>query len=416
MSETADAPAESERPGTAEALDATSSPEIAANGPEAPADDPDVAANDPDVGADGPEAADSPEVADPPETGDDPEDDDTPDDSLPDETESPEDPDAPEDTPEADAGLSPDPDPDDPLETAGLSDTADPPEVADDDQVADDEVADDDLDDSDTLEVADPLEPAQVPEDAVSEDAAPEEDVPDEDVSVVAHIPAPEDTVPLGRLTPEDLLPIPGDPGYPLAPDLTRHLRRPVSKLAVIALVTGILPAIPIALAAGFAALAGIRRSGRRGRGMAVTALFLATAWIIVGGAVGTVAVLTHGFKKPLQTVYHESAVFSLRPGQCIDIQNGSSPDVVSCTVPHDAEVFGTFTLPGSSWPGTAAVQQEASAGCGTRLDGYLNPQLAISLTQTYVYPSQVDWSAGTRTVICEVRASSGQLSESVRG
>lgn len=192
--------------------------------------------------------------------------------------------------------------------------------------------------------------------------------------------------------------------------------RRKLSKLAVFALVTGILPAVPLALVSGTAALAAIRRTGRRGRGMAVTALFLAAAWVIVGGAVGTVAVLTHGFKKPVKTIYHEAAVFSLRPGECIDIPNGSSPTVVSCTVPHDAEVFGTFALPGSAWPGTAAVQREAGTGCGTRLTSYLNPQLAISLTQTYVYPGQVDWNAGTRTVVCEVRAVSGQLTQSVRG
>jgi hypothetical protein len=239
---------------------------------------------------------------------------------------------------------------------------------------------------------------------------------------------APEDIAHASELLPGDAAPLadspdddddgPDDPGDadPVAADEAPYGRPPVSKLAVFALVTGILPAVPVALVTGIAALVGIRRSGRRGHGMAVTALFLAVAWIIVGGAVGTVAVLTHGFKKPVKTIYHEAAVFGLRPGECIDIPNAGQPTAVSCTVPHDAEVFGTFTLPGSAWPGTAAVQQEAGAGCGTRLSAYLNPQLAISLAQTYVYPNQVDWTAGTRTVICEVRAASGQLSESVRG
>ncbi len=45
-----------------------------------------------------------------------------------------------------------------------------------------------------------------------------------------------------------------------------------------------------------------------------------------------------------------------------------------------------------------------------------MNPQLAISLTSTYVYPDSVAWQAGTRSVICEVRATSGQLTGSVRG
>lgn len=209
----------------------------------------------------------------------------------------------------------------------------------------------------------------------------------------------------------------PWDPGdHDLAEDDEFGYWRPkVSKLAVLALVTGILPVVPVAVISGIAALAGIRRTGRRGHGMAVTALFLAAAWVIVGGAVGTVAVLTHGFQKPVQTIYHQAAVFQLRPGECIDIPNGGQPFVVSCTAPHDAEVFGTFTLPGSAWPGTAAVRAKASARCNARLTAYLNPQLAISLAQTYVYPGQADWDAGTRTVVCEVRAASGQLTQSVR-
>jgi hypothetical protein len=78
--------------------------------------------------------------------------------------------------------------------------------------------------------------------------------------------------------------------------------------------------------------------------------------------------------------------------------------------------VFATFALTGTTWPGATAIQSEASGGCASRLTGYVNPQLAISLTSTYVYPDSVAWQAGTRTVICEVHAASGQLTGSVRG
>lgn len=237
---------------------------------------------------------------------------------------------------------------------------------------------------------------------------------PETSEDAVADAPAQEDTAPADEVPPGGGAGDPGDAG--LDGDEIPRKRPPVSKLAVFALVTGILSLVPVAVVTGIAALAGIRRSGRRGHGMAVAALFFATAWLVVGGAVGTVAVLTHGFKKPVKTIYHEATVFRLHPGECIDIPNGSSPTVVPCTVPHDAEVFGTFTLPGSAWPGRAAVQAEAGDRCGSRLTAYLNPQLAISLTQTYVYPGQVDWNAGTRTVVCEVRAVSGQLTGSVRG
>jgi hypothetical protein len=142
---------------------------------------------------------------------------------------------------------------------------------------------------------------------------------------------------------------------------------------------------------------------------------FLVAAVAIVGGAIAIVGSLTHGFKKPVIIHYKKSAIFSLKTGECIN-PNGQTATVVSCAVPHDAEVFATFELPGSKWPGTAAVGTAASSGCSTRLNGYLNPQLAVSLKSTYIYPDSVAWQAGTRTVICEVRATNGQLTGSVRG
>ena len=157
------------------------------------------------------------------------------------------------------------------------------------------------------------------------------------------------------------------------------------------------------------------RPSRRHWQTLLIAFGFLVAAVAIVGGAIAIVGSLTHGFKKPVIIHYKKSAIFSLKTGQCIN-PNGQTATVVSCTAPHDAEVFATFELPGSTWPGTAAVGTAASSGCSTRLNGYLNPQLAISLKSTYIYPDSVAWQAGTRTVICEVRATQGQLTGSVRG
>jgi hypothetical protein len=255
---------------------------------------------------------------------------------------------------------------------------------------------------------------SQRPNDAASDLAADDADYSDDDDQSPGYD-DPDD----GDLDDDD--PGYGDPGYGdpddgAYDDEIPYKRPKVSKLAVVALITGILPLVPVALITGIAALIGIRRSGRRGHGMAVSALFIATAWIIVVGAVATVATLTHGFKKPVTITYKEASVFKLQEGDCINTPNGQQVTIVPCTTPHDDEVFGTLTLTGAKWPGTAAVEQQASAGCASMLAGYLNPQLAISLAQTYVYPNQTDWTAGTRAVICEVHAASGQLSQSVRG
>jgi Septum formation len=146
-----------------------------------------------------------------------------------------------------------------------------------------------------------------------------------------------------------------------------------------------------------------------------IVAGFVILAVAIVGGAVAIVASATHGFKKPVHVTYKKAAVFSLKAGDCFD-PRGQSYKLVSCNAPHSAEVFATFALSGTGYPGGSAASAAAGNGCASRLTGYLNPQLSVSLASTFVYPDATAWQAGTRTVICEVRATSGSLTGSVRG
>jgi hypothetical protein len=137
----------------------------------------------------------------------------------------------------------------------------------------------------------------------------------------------------------------------------------------------------------------------------------------LVGVAAGVLAMVTHGFKPKTVVSYRPAAVFGLRPGQCINSGASSlSYTVVSCTSPHDAEVFARFSLPAAAWPGSSAVRRQAGDACASRLGGYLNPQLAtIGLSQEYVYPNQQAWQADQRTVVCEVSSGNGKLTGSVR-
>jgi Septum formation len=112
-------------------------------------------------------------------------------------------------------------------------------------------------------------------------------------------------------------------------------------------------------------------------------------------------------------------SVFRLRVGDCVNSgQDGiSSPTVVPCAQPHNAEVYARFALAGPSWPGGAAIGAQARQGCTARLGGYLNPQLATTvLAESYVFPDQGAWNAGERAVICEIRSTAGKLTGSVRG
>lgn len=156
--------------------------------------------------------------------------------------------------------------------------------------------------------------------------------------------------------------------------------------------------------------------AGRRASPLAVAGVILGIV-VLAGAAVAVLAVITHGFRPKTVVTYRPAAVYGLRPGECVDTgPSALAFTVLSCAVPHDAEVFATFSLPATGWPGGAAARQDAGGGCASRLSGYLNPQLATAdLTQQYVYPDKAAWRAGERTVICEVSAVSGKLTGSVR-
>ena len=168
--------------------------------------------------------------------------------------------------------------------------------------------------------------------------------------------------------------------------------------------------------APGESLAAEVQAGERRGVGRLVVAGVIVVL-VAVAAAAGVLVASTHGFRHKTVVTYRPAAVFSLRAGECVNSsQNGLSVTILSCATPHEAEVFATFSLTGSSWPGDAAVQQRASSGCADRIAGYLNPQLLnAGLTQQYVYPNQDAWRAGVRTVVCEVSAASGPLSGSVR-
>jgi hypothetical protein len=138
---------------------------------------------------------------------------------------------------------------------------------------------------------------------------------------------------------------------------------------------------------------------------------------IAAAAAAGVLFVVTHGFKPKTVVSYQPAAVFSLKAGDCVNSSaDGLAATVMPCTSPHHAEIFATFTLAGSSWPGSAAVQQQAGDGCQARLAGYLNPALLnAGLDQEFVYPDQTAWEAGVRTTVCEVSSSTGTLTGSVR-
>ena len=158
--------------------------------------------------------------------------------------------------------------------------------------------------------------------------------------------------------------------------------------------------------------------SPRRGRRLLLI-LFVVSSAVAVAAAAVTVVLVTQG---PRQT--HVAAhplratVFRLHPGRCFNsLPNGiAGAHAVPCRQPHDGEIYGEFRVAGQSWPGAAALGEQARQGCQSRLGGYLNPQLdASGMADSYAYPNEGAWQAGVRSVICEIRSTQGKLTGSVR-
>jgi hypothetical protein len=164
----------------------------------------------------------------------------------------------------------------------------------------------------------------------------------------------------------------------------------------------------------GHASPAG-RPPRRRPRGVLLIGGLAAVCLIGLGAFAGVLLLRGRAHATPAAL----PSVFGLRVGECVNARPGevSSPTVVPCGQPHDAEIYARFALVGPRWPGTAAIGTLARQGCNARLGGYLNPQLATAvLAESYVFPDQGAWSAGERTVICQIRGTAGKLTGSVRG
>ena len=97
---------------------------------------------------------------------------------------------------------------------------------------------------------------------------------------------------------------------------------------------------------------------------------------------------------------------FMLRVGDCYDDQrSGEISDVpgVPCSEAHDNEVYATFDLSGSEWPGDDKVSELADQGCLDRFERAIGVTYEESVLMfTTLVPSRSSWMQGKdREVVC---------------
>ena len=97
---------------------------------------------------------------------------------------------------------------------------------------------------------------------------------------------------------------------------------------------------------------------------------------------------------------------FSIRVGDCYNDQTADEvSDVpgVPCSEAHDNEVYATFDLSGSEWPGDDEILELGDQGCLERFEAAIGAPYEESILMfTTLVPSRTSWMRGKdREVVC---------------
>jgi Domain of unknown function (DUF4190)/Septum formation len=214
-----------------------------------------------------------------------------------------------------------------------------------------------------------------------------------------------------------------------------------VSGLAIASFVLGLLGAFlltaVLSVILGIAAMAEIRRSGQRGRGLAIAGFALSGAWVVAIVGLIVIGAVTGGSngnnppsasgnsasRSPATTQASTPAsvnVFSLPVGTCFDNPSGhlfsiNSVTPIACTKAHNAQVFAQFNVKGSSFPGTTAMERRADNGCNARITGHLDQSKVTStMSLHFIFPRQLSWDSGQRRVSCLIVDATRDLTSSL--
>jgi hypothetical protein len=179
---------------------------------------------------------------------------------------------------------------------------------------------------------------------------------------------------------------------------------------AIASLVLGILPVCAgvLGIVFGCVALSRIKRSGQRGRGLAIAGISCGVAWIVIAiTAVVVSAVLDDSGNRDAQGRITEASTISvskIQVGDCLaDLPSGRvlKVEAVPCDLYHTAEVFDTYTMPAGPFPGKAAVEASADRHCTAEIDDYVASPAGESGYEVFLLNPLPDTWSDDRGVVC---------------
>jgi hypothetical protein len=186
-----------------------------------------------------------------------------------------------------------------------------------------------------------------------------------------------------------------GDSAYP-------YVQPPrTNVLAIIALVTTVL-CLPASVVLGVIALVQVRRSGERGRGLAIAALVVdAVLVVLLAVFIGLAASGALDGPAGDGLVGQAGATTA---GACLVSSGDGGSSEVPCTEDHDEEVFYVGALDEGAYPGDDEVLTEADAACAQHYRSYVGAGYDnSSLDYDYYSPDGTEWASGEHRVVCVI-------------
>ena len=166
---------------------------------------------------------------------------------------------------------------------------------------------------------------------------------------------------------------------------------------AIAAFVVGILGGTILSVIFAIVALVQTRGRHQRGRGLAIAALVISSAWIAI-----IASVIAYG----LSTLGKSVRATDLETGDCI--KNAYETELpmwvkrVRCDRPHYGEVFAVVTQPdGAPYPGDRPATARGEE-CGAKFFDYApNSPEGPVFRVAVAYPTSQAWANGDRSLVC---------------
>ena len=211
--------------------------------------------------------------------------------------------------------------------------------------------------------------------------------------------------------------------GYGSAPPPVSTVPTGVNGFAVTSLVLSLCGGGLLGLIFGIVALIQTKRTGQRGRGMAIAGTVISSLYLVAIVVAVIIGIVTSASRDASGQINDAGSVSlsSLKPGDCMNtLPTGltTTVDALPCSQPHHAEVFATFSLTGgSTYPGDETVNTQSDSGCTARLKTYSAAAAADdTITIYYFAPTRTSWSSGDRVVICVAADDTKQRTGSIKG